>query len=374
MEPQILTAEIMTRVAVKAPDGELFNTYHLPNRYMFLSSALDAVGCVTESIAALAMAAQCALESASPSSEKSKSDSQIRDDTAPMRILPFPETAVLDLEPQCTELADALAPIIKRLVRTYIDHGNSTTSESRCKSTSPIRENTLLDEVLAVASASSTTQRSHFRDIRLSKLLDYVLWKQNHIDSAVPVAEKIIVVHDVLKFASKIAKSNTECDDALFMHIFEDMERFITTQWKRFSDIYEPESVRKLVSNLHVTFAGQLIESRLLYLPKPTSWVLRQTSTTKRELKLLQLAYIHLDLAETQLAAGGLNHCDAHAHDAGYFARLSAVQLLRAIVSEHISLAEISNDTSNDPSIVPSLMKPIQACMRKYTLTLGTCR
>jgi hypothetical protein len=367
----MMTAEIMMRVAIKAPDDELFNTYQLPNRYMFLSSALDAAGCVTESIAALAMAAQCALESASPSSEKSKSYSQIRDDMAPMRILLFPENAVLDLEPHCTELADALAPIIKRLVRTYIDHGNSTTSESRCKSTSPIRENTLIDEVLALASTSSTMQRSH---IRLSKLLDYVLWKQNRIDSAVPVAEKIIVVHDVLKFASKIAKSNTECDDALFMHFFEDMGNFINTQRKRFSDIYEPELVRNLVSTLHVTFAGQLIESRLLYLPKPTSWVLRQSSTTKRELKLLQLASIHLDLAETQLAAGGLNQCDAHAHDACYFARLSAVQLLHAIVSEHISLAEISNDTSHDPSIVSSFVKQIQACMRKYTRILGTCR
>ena len=184
-------------------------------------------------------------------------------------------------------------------------------------------------------------------------------------------SEKMIAVHGVLKSTIKIAKSRSLADDELVC-VIKDVEEFLKTQKKRIGGIILPDSQRELISSLHLTFAGQLIESRLLYLPKPTAWVLRQNSMTKRELTLLHLAYTHLELAEAQLAVGDLNQCVNH--DACHFARLAAVQLLLAICSEHLSLAEVSKDTKNGCSIAPLLLKPIQSAMGKYNLTLGSCR
>jgi hypothetical protein len=369
----------MSRVANKALEKELFNTYQLSNRYMLLSTSLDAVGCAAESIAALGMAAQCTLESLTPSSEKSCSNSQIIDDFTSVQILLFPEHVVLDTEHQCSELSGALSPIIKRLIHTYIDHVRSSTEEFQDGLTKPIQDsvirsilkNTLIEEVLGVSSAAGE-HRSQLREICVSKLLDFVLWNQRREDFAMLPSEKMIAVHGVLKSTIKIAKSRSLADDE-FVCVIKDAEEFLTTQKKRIGGIIIPDSQRELIiSSLHATFAGQLIESRFLYLPKPTAWVLRQNPMTKRELTLLRLACTHLELAEAQLAVGGLNQCVNR--DACHFARLAGVQLLLAICYEHLTLAEVSNDTKNESSIASPLLKPIQSVMRKYSLTLGSCR
>lgn len=374
----MLATEILLRVAIKATDEHLFNTYQLPNRYMQLSSSLDALGCTEESIGALAMAAYCTLELLLPSSEKTHSDSKAICDKS-KKILLFPGNITLDLAPQCSDLDEDVSPITKRLIRAYIEYRKSLTNKSQDDAKPvqdsvlhTIRKNTFIEEVLDVASASRGERRSHFWDIRLSRLLEFVLWDPTLVDRAVLTTDKIIFMHDILKSATKVAKRISEDDDSLFLHIIEEVKEFINTQEKRFVNMLAPGSVRELISTFHVIVAGQLVESRIMFLPKPTYWVLRQSSITKRELKILQQACIHLKLAKSQLEDGDSNQCISCY--ACHFARLAAVQLLLAIYAEHLSLAEVAKGMNSESSNAPSLVKSIESVTEKYSLTLSTCR
>lgn len=375
----MLATEMLSRVAIKATDEHLFNTYQLPNRYIQLSSSLDALGCTEESIGALAMAAYCTLELLSPSSEKTHSDSKTICDNISKKILLFPENVILDSASQSSDLAEDVSPITKRLIRAYIEYGKSLTNKSQDDANPiqdsilhTIRKNTFIEEVLEAASASRGGRRSHFGSIRLSRLLDFVLWNPTLIDRVVLTSEKIIFLHDVLRSTTKVAKTISEDDDSLFLLIIEEVNEFITTQKKRFVNMLEPDSVRELISTFHVIVAGHLVESRFMFLPKPTSWVLRQSSITERELMILQQACIHLKQAKSQLEDGDSNQCVSYY--ACNFARLAAVQLLLAIFSEHLSLAETEKGMNSESSNALSLLKSIESVTEKYTLTLSACR
>lgn len=384
IESQVLATDIISRVAMKASDKELLNIYQIPNRYMLLSSALDAAGYSAESLAALVLAIWSIIESSPPSSNESNSDSHeaIEADSTSGEILLFPENAVQDNFPHDSLLARAISPIIKKLIRTYIEHRNpSSNKESRDKnptkdSCAHIPKDTLMEEVLVVASvpAGEREGSSHLKDIQLWKLLDCALWNKSHSDRVVSTAEKLILIREVLKSTVKIAKSNVVDDDVLVLHIMEELDVFLQTQKTKLRGLVGPDSLRDLMSSLHVLFAGQMVESRLLYFPRASSWASCQSSVNMREYKLLLLTCIQLDLAEKQFAAADLN--ESIFPYACHCVKLAALQLHLGIFSEHLSLAELSDDfrATIASDAVPSRTKQIQSVMGKYTLTLGTCR
>jgi hypothetical protein len=81
---------------------------------------------------------------------------------------------------------------------------------------------------------------------------------------------------------------------------------------------------------------------------------------------------MHLQLAEEQFVTAFMNKDSTQ--DACFFAQWAAVQLHRAILLEHLSLAISDAQMGIKPIIAHSLAKQIQLVMEKYTTVLSNCR
>ncbi|KAL3816332.1 hypothetical protein ACHAXA_011432, partial [Cyclostephanos tholiformis] len=368
--PQLFACDVLTKVATKASDKELFNTYQVSSRYMLLSSALDASGKYAESCAALALAACCALECSPQLYGITKVESN-EGDLIAEKILLFHETA-LDGRSQDRV---GLSAILTRLTRTYIEHRKKLKDIlardclilSSGHSLTLALKNTIIEKIMVAASTSSGEKKSFegtsLGTIFYSKLLDCAVRPERDLTAAQIAG----VVRDVLRSAIKVAKFNLADDYDFFLHVTEELNCFLQAQKRRLDILIDPDLLQVLSSSFHVTFALQLFDSQLFYLPRKSSWALCENSLEKQEFKILQLSCMHLQLAERQFAKAFMD--EASARDACFFVQWAAVQFHLAILSEYLSLA-ISDDAQ---TISHSLTKKIQLVTEKHTSALCSC-
>lgn len=386
--PHVLASEILCKVAIKAADKTLFSIYQIPNRYVHLSSALDASGCKGESCAALAMAAWCSIEIMASSSVKLTSDSDaIEGDSASEEILLFPESAILDTLSRDNGAALGLMPIMNRLARNYIEcrdpskHASIAMQDSDDR-ISDILKNTLVGKVLEVASSAEDNESSSSQGapkvlglIRISKLFHSIVWNKKRYEDELSASEIASIIREIVKCTIKVTKNSH--DDELVHHMMDELKLFLQAQRRRLGDCIEPGLLQVISSSLHVSFASRLIESRLLLFPRSPSWSLFNSPEGNiiegRKSKLLLLAYNQLQTAERQFASA---HTDESIHDdACFFAQWAAVQFHQSILFEHLSLAKLSQelrDASKPDDI--SVSGRIAAVGKKYTSALNCCR
>lgn len=346
---------------------------------------------MAESCAALAMAAWCSIESMAPSAEGTSSTSddngEVEGDSVAEEMLLFPESTILGRTPPDHATTSGLATIIKRLTRAYItyripfidgstQHGGDTVVTG--DSLSNALSNTLLGKVLEVA--CPPTSDKVVGQLRLSKLLHCAVWNQKRYEEELSPSQISDIIREVLKSTIEVlVKSDLagEEDDKMrtsSLHLLEELKIFLQAQKKRLGDFVDPGLLQVLCSSFHVSFAAHFIDSRLLYLPRPSSWILCKSAVKKREYKLLQYSCMHLQLAEKQFAASFMD--EDSIHDDCFFAQWAAVQLHHAILSEQLSLAKSSADaTLMDESIrVHSLARQIPSVVSKYASALSTGR
>ena len=353
---------------------------------MLLSSALDASGKNAESCAACALAAWCAIEYLPQFSRTTRLDEDESNDgdmTAD-KILLFHETTQ-DGRSQDSVVFSGLSPILTRLTRDYIEHrkqlkdqlSQEDRSLSAGNSLTQGLNNTMIGKFIMAASTSfgegEALKGTSLGVIRFSKLLDCALSIQKrpqHNQSASQIAG---VVREVLKSALKVTKIYLADDYEEFLHITEELKYFVQTQTKRLGKFIGSDLLQVLLSSFHVIFVLNLVDTKLFNLPRQSSWVLCKSSVTKQDFKILQLSCMHLQLAEGQFVTAFVNKDSVQ--DACFFAQWAAVQLYRAILMEHLSLA-ISDDAQIgiEPIIAHSLANQIQLVMEKYTTVLCNCR
>jgi len=361
----------MTKVAIKAEGKELFTLYQTSSRFMYLSSALEANNNNVQSCAALAMAAWCAIESLVISSDEERPDCPEGDSTAE-EILLFPDSTVLSVRSEADSATDVLSPIIKRLVRAYIE----CKSQSKKKSSqvddddgslSSTINNTLLGKILSIAT-SSASDESGVTDIRLSKLLHCAVWNQTRYENELS-ASQTDVIREVLRSTMKIMKSNlpNDEDDKLYFHLIDELKVFIHAQTKRLGDVIDADLLQVISSSLHITFTSHFIDLRLLYFNRHSSWVLCKSPVTKkkREYKLLKETCLQIQQAEEKFADSSDGQND---QDLCFFTQWAAVQLHHAILKEHLYLAKLS-EASESSRVQYRSKQTIN-----YIKTLETCR
>ena len=383
IQPHIVASDILAKVATKASDRELFNTYQISSRFMLLSSALDAAGKHAESCAACALAAWCAIEYLPQFSRTTRLDED--ESNAVMdKILLFHETTQ-DGRSQDSVVFGGLSPILTRLTRAYIEHrkqlkdhsSQEDRSLSSGNSLTQALNNTMIGKVIMAASTSSgegeALKGTSLGVIRFSKLLDCALWIQKRPEHDLSASQIAGVVREVLKTTLKVTKICLADDYEEFLHITEELKYFVQTQTRRLGKFIDTDLLQVLLSSFYVTFAVQLVDTQLFNLPRQSSWALCKSSVTKHEFKILKLSCMHLQLAEEQFVTAFMNKDSIR--DACFFAQWAAVQLHRAILLEHLSLA-ISDDAQMgiEPIIAHSLAKQIQLVMEKYTPVLCNCR
>ncbi|KAL7541613.1 hypothetical protein ACHAXR_011062 [Thalassiosira sp. AJA248-18] len=377
LQTQMLVAEILAKVAIKAPNKDLFNAYQLPNRFVNLSAALEINSSTAESCAALAMAAWCTIETMSAqSSAKSKLDTnEVAGDSTSEEILLFPESTFMGIRSQTDVQTSGLSPIIKRLCRNLLkeesqDNCITHAGDSLARSL----EHTLMGKVLeAACMPTSSNSDNLMMQIRLSKLLHCAVWNQKRYEEELCTAQIADIVRDILKSAIRATKSNLADEEHKSLlpslHLFEELKIFLQTQEKRLGNFIDSDVLQVLSSSFHVSFAAHLVDSRLLCFPRPTSWVLGSDTINKRQHKLLEHSCSQLQLAEKQFAAASID--ERSVHDVCFFAQWSAVQLHYAILFEHLYLAKSSQETCViDASSVASKQTP--SVLAKYALALSS--
>ncbi|KAL3766413.1 hypothetical protein ACHAW5_008650 [Stephanodiscus triporus] len=381
LQPHIIASDVLARVAVKASDKELFNTYQISSRFMLLSSALDATKKYAESCAALALAAWCAIECSSQFSETTRlnEDESDEGDLIAEKILLFHETT-LDSRSQDSVVFSGLSPVLTRLTRAYIQHikllKDQSFQDDRTLSAgitlTQALNNTMMEKVIVAASSLGENEDCSLGVIRFSKLLDCAIWNQKHYEHDLSAAQIAGIVREVLKSAIKVAKTDLTDDYELFLHVTEELKCFLQAQIKRLGNFIDLDSLEVLSSSFHVTFAVQLVDSQLFNLPRLSSWVLCKSSLTKQEFKILQLSCLHLQLADRQFVTAFMNKDNVQ--DACFFAQWAALQLYHAILLEHLSLVT-DNDVhvGIESTISHSVAKQFQLVMKKYTLVLRNC-
>lgn len=318
IQPQIYVTEITTKVAMKAADNELFDKYQIANRFMMLSSSLEASGDTAESCAALSMSAWCAIESLVAVSSVN-TDEVFEGDSTSEEILLFPDSSFLSARSQDNDSTTiGLSPIIKRLARAYIhDRTLSKDEKSQNDDTLPQRgalpssytlEQTLTGKVMTVASSSASESGSSTTTngtnnkvltgkISLSKLLHCAVWNQKRYKEDLSIAQIADIVREVLKSTLKIAKSN---DAGLSLHIIDELKLFLHAQTKRLGDIIDADLLQVISSSFHVIFSAQLVDPRLLNFPRQSAWAMHKSviSAKRVEFKHLQASCTQLQQAE----------------------------------------------------------------------------
>ncbi len=386
IQPHIVASDILAKVATKASDKELFNTYQISSRFMLLSSALDAAGKNAESCAACALAAWCAIEYLPQFSRTTRLDEDESNDGDMIvdKILLFHETTQ-DGKSQDSVVFSGLSPILTRLTRAYIEHrkqlkdhsSQEDRSLSAGNSHTQALNNTMIGKVIMAASTSlgegEALKGTSLGVIRFSKLLDCALWIQKCPEHDLSASQIAGVVREVLKSALKVTKTCLADDYEEFLHITEELKYFVQTQTRRLGKFIDADLLQVLSSSFYVTFAVQLVDTQLFNIPRQSSWALCKSSVTKHDFKILQLSCMHLQLAEEQFVTAFMNKDSIQ--DACFFAQWAAVQLHRAILLENLSLA-ISDDAHMgiEPITAHSLAKQIQLVMEKYTAVLCNCR
>ena len=374
IQPQIYATEITTKVAMKAAGKELFNTYQIANRFMMLSSSLEASGDTAESCAALSMSAWCAIESLVAVSSVN-TDEVFEGDSTSEEILLFPDSAFLSVRSQDNDSTTiGLSPIIKRLARAYIhDRTLSKDEQSQNDDTLPQRgalpssytlEQTLTGKVMTVASSSATNNKVLTGKISLSKLLHCAVWNQKRFKEELSTAQIADIVREVLISTLKIAKSN---DDGIYLHFIDELKLFLHAQTKRLGDIVDADLLQVISSSFHVIFSAQLVDPRLLNFPRQSAWALRKSviSAKRVEYKLLQASCTQLQQAEKKFVESS---ADEHSvQDVCFFAQWASVQLHRAILSEHLALSEVSESDR-------IRVKQVRSVTKKYLRAISTCR
>ena len=359
----------MTKAAIKAEGKELFTSYQTSSRFMYLSSALDANNNNVQSCAALAMAAWCAIESLVISSDEER----LEGDSTAEEILLFPDSTVLDVRSETDSATDVLSPIIKRLVRAYIECKSPSKKESSQVddddgSLSSTITNTLMGKILSVATSSASDENG-VTDIRLSKLLHCAVWNQTRYENELSASQIADVIREVLRSTMKIMKSNlpNDEDDKLYFHLIDELKVFIHAQTKRLGDVIDADLLQVISSSLHITFILHFIDLRLLYFSRHSSWVLYKSPVTKkkREYKLLKESCLQMQQAEEKFADSAE---DQSVQDLCFFTQWAAVQLHHAILKEHLYLAKLSE--ASESSRVQYRSKQTT----NYIQTLGTCR
>lgn len=332
------------------------------------------------------MAAWCSIESMTPSAEGD--NGEVEGDSVAEEMLLFPESTILGRATPDHATTSGLATIIKRLTRAYIEYRNpsidgSTQHEDDTvitgDSLSNALSNTLLGKVLEVA--CPPTCDKVVGQLRLSKLLHCAVWNQKRYEEELSPSQIADIIREVLKSTIEVlVKSDLAGEEdgksmlTSSLHLLEELKIFLQAQKKRLGDFVDPGLLQVLCSSFHVSFAAHFIDSRLLCLPRPSSWILCKSAVKKREYKLLQYSCMHLQLAEKQFAASFMD--EDSIHDDCFFAQWAAVQLHHAILSEQLSLAKSSEDaTLMDESIrVHSLAKQIPSVVANYASALSTGR
>jgi hypothetical protein len=381
IKPHIVASDILAKVATNASGKELFHSYQISSRFMRLSSALDAAGKNAESCAALALAAWCALSQFSGTTRLDYDDPNEGDMVAE-NILLFHETTQDDRS-QDSVVFSGLSPILTKLTRAYIEHRRQLRDQSPQEdrslsagnSLTQALNNTMMGNVIMAASSSlgegEASKGPSLGVVRFSKLLDCALWNQKYPEPNLSAAQIAGVVREVLKSALKVTK--IYLDYEIFLHITGELKYFLHTQTRRLEKFADADLLQVLSSSFHVTFAVQLVDKQLFYLPRQSSWVLCKSSVTKQEFKILQLSCMHLQLAERRFVTTFMNK--EIVKDACFFAQWAAVQFYHSILLEHLSLA-ISDDAQMDIELTSdhSLAKQFKLAMEKYTTVLCTCR
>ena len=358
----------MTKVAIKAEGKELFTSYQTSSRFTYLSSALEANNNNVQSCAALAMAAWCAIESLSISSDEER----LEGDSTAEEILLFPDSTVLSVRSEADSATDVLSPIIKRLVRAYIECKSPSKKKSSQVdddgSFSSTINNTLMGKILSVAT-SSASDESSVTDIRLSKLLHCAGWNQTRYEDELSASQIADVIREILRSTMKIMKNNipNDEDDKLYFHLIDELKVFIHAQTKRLGDVIDADLLQVISSSLHITFTSHFIDLRLLYFSRHSSWVLCKSPVTnkKREYKLLKESCLQIQQAEEKFADSFEGQS---VQDLCFFTQWAAVQLHHAILKEHLYLAKLSE--ASESSRVQYRSKQTT----NYIQTLGTCR
>ena len=354
---------------MKAAGKELFNTYQIANRFMMLSSSLEASGDTAESCAALSMSAWCAIESLVAVSSVN-TDEVFEGDSTSEEILLFPDSAFLSRSQDNDSTTIGLSPIIKRLARAYIHDRTSKDKQSQSDDTLPQRgpssytlEQTLTGKVMTVASSSATNNKVPTGKISLSKLLHCAVWNQKRYKEELSTAQIADIVREVLISTLKIAKSN---DDGIYLHFIDELKLFLHAQTKRLGDIVDADLLQVISSSFHVIFSAQLVDPRLLNFPRQSAWALRKSISAKRvEHKLLQASCTQLQQAEKKFLESS---ADEHSvQDVCFFAQWASVQLHRAILSEHLALSEVSESDR-------TRVKQVRSVTKKYLRAISTCR
>ena len=361
---------------MKAAGKELFNTYQIANRFMMLSSSLEASGDTAESCAALSMSAWCAIESLVAVSSVN-TDEVFEGDSTSEEILLFPDSAFLSVRSQDNDSTTiGLSPIIKRLARAYIHDRTSKDKQSQSDDTLPQRgalpssytlEQTLTGKVMTVASSSASESGSNNKvltgKISLSKLLHCAVWNQKRYKEELSTAQIADIVREVLISTLKIAKSN---DDGIYLHFIDELKLFLHAQTKRLGDIVDADLLQVISSSFHVIFSAQLVDPRLLNFPRQSAWALRKSVICAKrvEYKLLQASCTQLQQAEKKFLESS---ADEHSvQDVCFFAQWASVQLHRAILSEHLALSEVSESDR--------IFTQVRSVTKKYLRAISTCR
>jgi hypothetical protein len=344
----------------------------MSNRFMLLSSSLDAAGAHAESCAAVTFSAWCSIECLPHSSDKTNDEGDLIAD----KILLFHESTQGTISQEIDDLS-GLSSILLRLTRVYVVYRRQWKMNSSENNHTALHDNflprelmnTLLGKVVTASSIMGDDEASS--EFRLSKLLDCAVWNQKRYEENLSAAQIAGVVREVLRCVIKITKRNVMDDDELFSHIADELMFFLRAQNKRLGGIIDSDFLQSLSSSFHVLFAVQLAEMRHFHLPRQVSWMCKY-SVTKQEMKILQLSCMHLQLAEKQFVTQFTS--EDSVHDASFFVQWAAVQFHYAILLEHLSLV-ISDDAQRDAesSSASSLVKQIHTVMAQHSKALRNC-
>ena len=352
LQPQIYAIEILSKVAIRASNKSLFDTYQIAPRCVFLSSALEAGSRRVESCAALAMATWCSIEVLASSEEISNTEENVKGDPTSEEILLFPGNAVLDAKPRDGDAGGGgLASIFNRLTRAYIDCRSppKENTETVPAGDLPLQilKDTLMGKLLEASCFSEVCDEEEPDDksvqrLSLCKLLHSIVWNKKRHQGELSMTQAGDIVRTILKSSVRIAKNHPVAEGPL-MHIIEELKLFLQTHTKRLAEVAASPAptLQVFSSSLHVSLASRLVDSRLFFFPRASSWTLRKSTIKEEwERRLLKCACGHLHLAEKHLAPMPM---DRHRLDTiRYNAQRAAVQLQHAILLEHLSLAKLS--------------------------------
>ncbi|KAL7551191.1 hypothetical protein ACHAWF_014394, partial [Thalassiosira exigua] len=376
VEPQLLAADLLYRVATRSSDRGLFEGYQLRTRCGKVSHALEASGRPAEACAALAMAAWCSIESVAAGHE-----GDARDDSTSREILLFPESAAFDRATQDGIAPGGLGHIVKQLTQTYIRCRMSLSKEDQAADRavggtfSGSWKKTFMGKILE-ASCSSEVETSSCADkleakVRLSKLLHCAVWNKKRFEEDLSVTQIMGIVRQILECATHVLLRTNRSDEGsgiIALHVVEELNLFLLLQRKRLEDAVDADRLQVLSSSFHLSFAARLVRPRFWHFPRPSSWIARKKHVKVREDRLLQCSRKQMKLSEKLFASAFVG--EQSAHDIYFFAQWAAVQLHLAILTEHGIVLALADGATQ----AHSSERQILLATAKYVAALNACR